>query len=70
MKKNVGGIDKIVRYALAVIIALLYYTGVVEGTIGLVLLIFAIILILTGFVNFCPLYTLFGVNTCKPRKAK
>jgi hypothetical protein len=69
MKKNVGGTDKIIRYAIALLIAALYYTGVVEGTLGLVLLIFAVVLILTGFLNFCPLYLPFGINTSRtPRK--
>ena len=70
MKKNVGGVDKLIRYGIALVIAVLYYLGIISGTLGLVLLIFAIVLILTGFFGFCGLYTLFGVNTCKVRERK
>ncbi len=65
MKKNVGFADKIFRVVLAVVIALLYYFDVVGGTLGLVFVILAIILLLTSLLNFCPLYRIFGCNTCK-----
>lgn len=65
MKKNMGTIDKTVRTIIAAIIAVLFFTGVIEGTVALVLLIAAIIFAVTSLINFCPLYTLIGVNTCK-----
>lgn len=65
MKKNMGNKDKTIRTVLAAIIAVLYFTGVITGTIALVLLIVAIIFAVTSLINFCPLYTLIGVNTCK-----
>ncbi len=60
-----GNKDKTIRTVLAAIIAVLYFTGVITGTIALVLLIVAIIFAVTSLINFCPLYTLIGVNTCK-----
>jgi fatty acid desaturase len=60
MKKNMGGADRIIRVIFAVIIAVLYFTGVITGTLGLILLIVAAIFILTGLIGFCPLYLLFG----------
>lgn len=68
MKKNMGNLDKGVRIALAVAVALLYYFNVIEGTLAYVLMAFAIIFLLTSFVSFCPLYTIFGMNTCKVKK--
>lgn len=65
MKKNMGTTDKTIRTIIAAIIAALYFTGVVEGTLALVLLIVAIIFAVTSLINFCPLYKLIGVNTCK-----
>lgn len=65
MKKNMGTLDKVVRVAAAIIIALLYYFNVIEGTLAIVLMAFSIIFLITSFINFCPLYTLFGWNTCK-----
>jgi hypothetical protein len=65
MKKNMGNTDKAVRILLAIIIAALYFTGTLPGVLGLVLLAFAAIFVLTSFISFCPLYLPFGINTCK-----
>lgn len=67
MKKNIGPVDKVARVSLAAIVAVLYFTGVIGGTIGLVLLVFAGIFVLTSLVSFCPLYLPFGLNTCKKK---
>lgn len=68
MKTNMGGIDRIVRLIIALIIGYLYYTGQISGTLGIVLLVFAAVFFLTSLVGFCPLYTLFGFNTCKKKE--
>ena len=68
MKKNMGQTDKLIRVFIAFIIAVLYYTQVINGTLALVLLALATILVVTSFINFCPLYTIFGLNTCKVKK--
>lgn len=65
MKKNMGGIDRIIRLAVAVIIGALYYTGIIEGTLAYVLLGLSLIFVLTSFISFCPLYAIVGLNTCK-----
>ena len=65
MKKNMGGLDRIVRLAIATMVGTLYFTGVVQGTLGYVLLALAGIFVLTSFVSFCPLYALVGLNTCR-----
>jgi predicted ABC-type exoprotein transport system permease subunit len=70
MKKNMGNTDKIIRLIIVAGIAILYFSGVVTGTIGIVLLILAGIFVLTSLVGFCPLYTLFGMNTCPRKEAK
>lgn len=60
MKANVGGPDKIIRVAAGIALIAFTLLGVIGawGWIGLIPL-------LTGLFNFCPLYTLLGVNTCK-----
>jgi len=63
MKKNVGTIDKVVRILMAVVVTVLYFTGVISGTLAVVLLILAAILILTSFISFCPIYWPFGIST-------
>lgn len=65
MKKNMGSTDRIIRLFIAVIFAGLYYSNIISGTLGLVLIILAAVFALTSFISFCPLYPLFGINTCK-----
>jgi len=65
MKKNIGKADRIVRLAIAAIIALLYFTGTISGTLGTVLLVLAVIMLLTGLLRFCPLYLPCHFSSCK-----
>ncbi|MBM1106567.1 DUF2892 domain-containing protein [Aurantibacter crassamenti] len=65
MKKNMGFQDKLIRIIIAAIVGVLYYLGIISGTLGIVMLVLAGIFVLTSFVSFCPLYTLFGISTCK-----
>lgn len=62
-----GTADKIIRILIAIIITALYITGTISGTLAIVLLILSGIFIATGFIGFCPLYTLFKINTCKSK---
>jgi hypothetical protein len=64
MKKNMGTADKVIRIILAIIVAALYFTGTVSGTVGIVLLVLAGVFVLTSLVSFCPLYAPFGIKTC------
>lgn len=65
MKKNMGKADVIIRLIIAAIIGYLFYSGTISGTLGVVLVILACIFVLTSLLNFCPLYTIFGIKTCK-----
>jgi hypothetical protein len=65
MKKNIGSTDKIIRMLVAALIGILLITNVISGTVGIVLVVVAAILLLTSFINFCPLYAIFGIKTCK-----
>jgi hypothetical protein len=65
MKKNMGTIDRVVRILAAVILAVLYFTNIVSGTIGIVLLVLAVVFLLTSLISFCPLYLPFGLSTRK-----
>jgi len=68
MKKNMGKTDKTVRIILAALIAILYFTNVISGTLGLILLALAAVFVLTSLISFCPLYAPFGINTCPVKK--
>lgn len=60
-----GSTDKIIRFILAAIFVILYFTGTVTGTVGIILLVLAGVFVLTSLVSFCPLYAPFGLSTCK-----
>lgn len=68
MKKNMGGVDRTIRIIVALALVALYYFKVIEGTLAYVLLAVSGIFLLTSFINFCPLYTLLGINTCKVKE--
>ncbi len=68
MKKNMGGTDKVIRILLAVVAGLLVYFEIVQGTFSYILLTLAAIFVLTSLVSFCPLYGIFGLNTCGLKK--
>ena len=65
MKKNMGMADRVIRILAAVAIAILYFTHQINGTLAIILLVFAGIFILTSFISFCPLYLPFGIRTNK-----
>ncbi len=68
MKKNMGIADKLVRVLIAAVIGILYYLDKIEGSLALILMAVAIILLITSLINFCPLYRILGINTCKIKK--
>ena len=67
MKKNMGTVDRTLRVVVAVVLAVLYFQGVISGTLGIVALIMAVIFVGTSFVSFCPLYLPLGIST-QPKK--
>ncbi len=65
MKANMGLIDRVMRIVAALIIAALYFTHIMSGTVAIILLVIATVFILTSFISFCPLYLPFGISTKK-----
>ncbi len=65
MKTNMGTLDKGIRVAVAAVIAGLYLGNVISGAIAIVGLVVVGIFLLTSIIGFCPLYAVFGLNTCK-----
>jgi hypothetical protein len=63
MKKNMGTVDKLIRILVAVVIAVLYFTNTISGTLAVVLLVLAGIFILTALFGVCPAYMPFGLST-------
>jgi hypothetical protein len=64
MLHNVGKIDRIIRIILALILATLFFTKIIDGTWGTIAIISAGILFMTGLRSCCPIYAVLGFGTC------
>lgn len=64
MKVNEGSIDRVVRIVAGLVLISLVFIGPQSpwGWIG-------ILPLATGLICWCPAYTLFGIDTCKMKKA-
>lgn len=65
MKKNVGSIDKIIRIIIAIAAVYFAYTGAVSSPWNYVLYAVAGIMAITALAGSCPLFSIFGMSTCK-----
>lgn len=65
MKENIGTIDRIARVLFAVIVGVLYFTGVISGTVAIILGVVAVVLLITGVVAVCPIYMGLKISTKK-----
>jgi hypothetical protein len=63
MKQNMGVADRIIRLIVAAFITFLFFNETITGITGIVLMALAFVFLLTSFISFCPLYTLFGLST-------
>jgi hypothetical protein len=63
MTKNIGSTDKIIRFLIAITLTVLYFTNIITGTLGIILLVVGGILAATALINFCPIWAAFGVKT-------
>jgi hypothetical protein len=67
MKRNMSNLDRIIRVVIAAVFAYLYFTGIVTGTLGIILLVLAGVFVLTSIVAVCPLYMPFKFSTLKSK---
>lgn len=65
MTQNMGTVDRTIRILIAIVIAGLYFTGRIGGTLAIVLGIFAAVFVVTSFLGSCPLYIPLGISTRK-----
>ena len=63
-----GSVDRSIRLVVAALVVVLYFSGVLSGTVGIIALVIAAIFTLTTLVAFCPLYTVLGLNSCKVKE--
>jgi len=65
MKKNLGKVDAVIRILIGIVLAYLFYNNYLTDVLGIILLSLSGVLVITGFMGWCPLYRLFGLKTCK-----
>ena len=65
MTKNMGTADRVIRFVIAVAVAVLYFTGTISGTLAIVLGIVAIAFFVTSLIGWCPGYLPFHLSTRK-----
>ena len=63
MKQNMGTTDRIIRTVVAIIIAILYFTRVISGTLAIILGIIAALLLVTSILGWCLIYAILGIST-------
>lgn len=67
MKRNISNADKLVRLVIVLIIAILYFTNTISGTWTIILGVVALAMLVTSFLNFCPIWAAIGINTFKKK---
>jgi type IV secretory pathway VirB6-like protein len=65
MSTNESGLDRIIRTVAGIALIVLFIANVVSGSLGIIALVVGIVLLLTGLVGFCPLYSLLKIRTNK-----
>ena len=60
MKKNIGSGERIARLVFAAALIIPYFMGKLDGTIGIIALVVASVMLLTAAMSYCPIYTIFG----------
>lgn len=68
MKKNMGVVDRVYRVVVALLVALFGYLEIIGGIFSTVLIVLAVIFIITSIVGYCPVYSLFKVNTYQTKQ--
>ena len=63
MKTNVGGIDKILRIVVGIVLIAMAALGVVGAWAWI-----GVLRLLTGLFGVCPAYSLLGTSTCPVKK--
>lgn len=70
MTRNMGTMDRTVRLLVVALIAVLYFTDVVGGTLAIVLGAVATVFLVTSAIGWCPTYTLLSVSTARATPAR
>jgi hypothetical protein len=71
MKKNVGNTDRFVRVMFGIILLIIFMSGAITNSLwNWIILAVSLVLIITAFATFCPLYALVGKSSCEVKRKK
>ena len=62
---NIGKKDQQIRLTIAVAAISLFFANTVQGAYSYLLLALSIVMFITSMFKVCPIYSIFGINTCK-----
>jgi uncharacterized membrane protein YtjA (UPF0391 family) len=65
LEKNMGTVDRIIRLIVAILFGYLYFSGLVTGALGIILLVVGVVFLLTSLFAICPLYLPFKFSTLR-----
>ena len=63
--QNMGTVDRVIRGAVALAVGVLWVTGVISGTLAVILAVVAVAFAATSAAGSCPAYKPFGFSTRK-----
>jgi uncharacterized membrane protein HdeD (DUF308 family) len=64
MTKNVGAMERGVRLLVGVVLLGLAFFHVVGGASAIVAYVVGTVAVVTGLVQYCPAWSILGINTC------
>ncbi|WP_396174910.1 DUF2892 domain-containing protein [Flavobacterium sp.] len=71
MKKNIGNTDRFVRVMFGIILLIIFMSGAITNSLwNWIILAVSLVLIITAFATFCPLYALLGKSSCEAKRKK
>jgi len=69
-EKNVGAIDRMARVLIGALLLAAVVINYFTGLIGYAAIFFGAILVATGLLGTCAIYSAFGFSTCGVKKKK
>jgi hypothetical protein len=65
MRKNMGIVDRMLRFVIGAVMLIVYFTGGVAGVVGVAIAVAGAVFVLTSLVSWCPGYVPMGISTRK-----
>jgi hypothetical protein len=67
MNKNVGAIDRVIRFIIGLVLLYGGYYFGISTIVGIVLIVLGAISFIESLIGFCLIYKIFGISTAKPK---